>query len=536
MISTDGVIAGCLLRALTALLFSLTGCILPDAHIKPADSQANGSSSPGQSVTSQRPTTAAAGRGATTTTAPKTMTTGAAGGVAPAPSTSKPPSAGSGGSAASNQPSAPNTGTTDETGMLPCDVSRVLAANCQTCHGSMPIGGAPMPLVTYEDLHEPARTNGTKKVYELVEERIHDTKRPMPPIGDLGAMNLATLDRWLQRGAQSATSAEARCPTAPSTNPQSTNVPSAPTASGSETCYELKVHGAQTVDTSPLVIKPGDQYEQFYFSVPWPEGTVATRFSTNVDNAQVLHHWFLFDTNETQGEGTHITAPLPTLIGTDPKLLAMWSAGGGELVAPQDVGFELPKPGRKLNLQWHFANNTDTDQADASVVQICTLPAAERAHIAAFTALGTEDLNGNAWTGGDGGMPAHQESTFTTLCMPGRMGGTLSEPIHILGFMPHMHQLGTRMQTRVSRMDGLVQDLFAQPFRFGQSRFYEVDYALAAGDKLQTSCTFNNDTDYKVPFGEASDLEMCYQFTLAYPAHALSNGAFSLLGWTSTCW
>jgi hypothetical protein len=42
--------------------------------------------------------------------------------------------------------------------------------------------------------------------------------------------------------------------------------------------------------------------------------------------------------------------------------------------------------------------------------------------------------------------------------------------------------------------------------------------------------TFNNDTDRGVPFGESSDDEMCYQFALAYPAHALGNGASSLLG------
>jgi hypothetical protein len=29
---------------------------------------------------------------------------------------------------------------------------------------------------------------------------------------------------------------------------------------------------------------------------------------------------------------------------------------------------------------------------------------------------------------------------------------------------------------------------------------------------------------------------MCYQFVFAWPAHALSNGAFSLLGVPDTCW
>jgi hypothetical protein len=29
---------------------------------------------------------------------------------------------------------------------------------------------------------------------------------------------------------------------------------------------------------------------------------------------------------------------------------------------------------------------------------------------------------------------------------------------------------------------------------------------------------------------------MCYNFTMAYPAHALENGVPSLIGATNTCW
>jgi hypothetical protein len=85
------------------------------------------------------------------------------------------------------------------------------------------------------------------------------------------------------------------------------------------------------------------------------------------------------------------------------------------------MGFELPNPGKQINVQWHFYNSTTTDQMDASSVQICVVPKAMRAHMGAVTWLGTEDLDGNKWFGG-AGMPAHQESTFTTTCVPGRQG------------------------------------------------------------------------------------------------------------------
>src|SRR5690348_11464753 len=45
-----------------------------------------------------------------------------------------------------------------------CGVQGVLRANCQMCHASQPLFGAPMPLVTYENLQAPAVTNPSKRV------------------------------------------------------------------------------------------------------------------------------------------------------------------------------------------------------------------------------------------------------------------------------------------------------------------------------------------------------------------------------------
>ena len=80
-------------------------------------------------------------------------------------------------------------------GVIPCDVDKVLAANCRSCHGSPPTYGAPMPLVTLADLHAPAMSDSTRNVYELVAERIADDVKPMPqpPNARLSAADRATL-------------------------------------------------------------------------------------------------------------------------------------------------------------------------------------------------------------------------------------------------------------------------------------------------------------------------------------------------------
>jgi len=427
--------------------------------------------------------------------------------------------------------------------VLPCTVSKVLSAQCQTCHAAKPLGGAPMPLVTFADLHKPAVTQPTMKVYQLVQTRIHDTMRPMPPVNQLKPDEMTGLDTWLKAGALPGAAADATCNIGgTTTTPGTTN----PNADGSrtvlvpgpgETCYDFKTHDGQTMtDMTPYDVGPdGEHYEQFYFDVPWPANSVATAYGTRMDNAAVLHHWLLFATDEGDAPGSHKTSPLPTLIGTNPVLLAGWAVGGPNLVAPENVGFELPAPGKRINVQWHFYNSTGSDQKDASSVQICVVPRAMRQNVGGVTWLGTEDLGGNKWTFGPG-MPAHMESTFKTTCTPGRKGMNATDSIHIIGFEPHMHRIGKRMMTQVKHTNGMIETIFDKPFSFGNETHYYQDYELKAGEQLITSCSFNNDNDFGVPFGESSDTEMCYQFTFAYPAHAISNGAASLLGVTDTCW
>jgi len=65
-------------------------------------------------------------------------------------------------------------------GSLPCAVDKVLADNCRKCHSSPPQYGAPMPLVTLADLHAAAKSDPSRKVFELVPERIGNDQKPMP--------------------------------------------------------------------------------------------------------------------------------------------------------------------------------------------------------------------------------------------------------------------------------------------------------------------------------------------------------------------
>ncbi|HKU38717.1 MAG TPA: hypothetical protein VJR89_11235 [Polyangiales bacterium] len=99
-----------------------------------------------------------------------------------------------------------------------------------------------------------------------------------------------------------------------------------------------------------------------------------------------------------------------------------------------------------------------------------------------------------------------------------------------------MHHIGKHMKTVVNRKDGTSEVLFDEPFSFGNERHYYKEYTLQPGETLTTHCTFNNTNDVGAAFGESSDSEMCYPFVYAWPAHAVSSFAPSILGVTDTCW
>ena len=416
--------------------------------------------------------------------------------------------------------------------VLPCDVSAAIAKNCGTCHGAMPVGGAPMPLVSYDDFMQPAKSMPAMKVHEQVKLRIHDKAKPMPPGGTMPAADMAALDGWLSAGMKPGNATdkcEAPAPSVPLTFEPLVPLPG-------ETCYEFPVHNGQSAtDTTPYRVPLGEHYVQFYYDAPWPSGSLGTRYGAKYDNKKVIHHWLMFSSDELDPAGSYKVAPLPTLLGVNAQLIAGWAVGGANMVMPEGVGFELPPRGNKIDIQWHYYNQDSAPTTDISSVQVCTVPANARKHVASITWVGTEDLNGNVWFGGRG-MPARQTSTFQGTCNPLRTGMNATDPIKIIGFWPHMHQLGTNMKAVINRANGTKETVFDKPFDFNYQIHYMQSHDLNPGDTLTAICTFNNTTDRGVPFGESSDTEMCYNFVMSYPAHALDNGVVSLIGATNTCW
>jgi uncharacterized membrane protein len=91
----------------------------------------------------------------------------------------------------------------DATTPLPCEVDGVLAGKCRQCHNAELEFGATVPLVSWEDTQRPAPGDRARRVWHVMQERVHSPDRPMPPpgIGSLAADELAVFDAWFDAGA-----------------------------------------------------------------------------------------------------------------------------------------------------------------------------------------------------------------------------------------------------------------------------------------------------------------------------------------------
>jgi hypothetical protein len=363
-----------------------------------------------------------------------------------------------------------------------CNALTVMQSNCIVCHGSKPVAGAPMSLVKYEDFMQPSLSDPSRKVYELVKERTHDQKRPMPPAGMLSDDKLAPLEAWLAAGAPEAKEA---CPNKSITR-------SEPDKSWPKDCEDIYTVVAHDPDDSskPFMIPPNSEIHPYIMvDAPWGDDEVqllATRPIT--DNEASVHHWILWESKDRTN-------------------LTFWAPGATGDSFPDDVGLYMPKGKASMGLDMHYYNlNNDKPVYDRSGVQMCVTRKHKREKMATLYGL-----FGNAT------VPANQRVVNSTSC-------TVKGELHLLGVNPHMHRRGVHghLDLRRGGMDP-TEVLYDGPFSFEEQTMKPLkDTVIKEGDVFTTTCTFENMTDRNVAFGEGTDDEMCINWIRYYP-----KGGFS---------
>jgi hypothetical protein len=462
-------------------------------------------------------------------------TVGTAGRAAP---TTTPTSAGTApvGTAANPTTVTGATATTAGPATVPCDVADVVSNNCTTCHAATPKFGAPMPLMAQADFQAPAKSDPTKKVYQVMPERLNavDITRRMPPASGnaLPAAGLAALNTWLTGGAQPVatggcaihepTAGTTTMPTSPGGTETPTMGTTAPgnARSGGATdtpqdyndpmmqCFEFRAHAPGDMKAPYSVSTQPDQYTNFQFMPPWKGMMYARSFQPLDGNAQVIHHWLLYKDSVAVTDGD---VGVSTGAHPEGELVHGWAPGGSALYFDPDVGFEMPGD-VGYTLETHHNNTTGAAAPDNSGVQVCVTPTVPK-NVASLSWLGTDSISGTSASG---------------VCTP-----TSNVPIQIIGVSPHMHLKGRHMSVILTRANGMQETIHDAPFDFQYQHSYMANFKIMPGDSIKTTC------DYSAPtsFGEGTNDEMCYAFTLYYPKLSLTNGnpVATLIHGPNTC-
>ncbi|MFT3926889.1 MAG: hypothetical protein QM778_30365 [Myxococcales bacterium] len=366
-----------------------------------------------------------------------------------------------------------------------CDALAVFRAHCQSCHGSERRTGAPMSLVNYADLQQPAVTAPEHKVFEQVALRIHDERKPMPPFTPLSADERATLDRWITGGALPGP--DVTCQGLPEVAPPT---PAPEEEWECDERYTVLAHDPND-PSQPFRIGAGEEirYQLPIETPPWHDDDVqGITFLPINDNTKVLHHWVLYEGIDIDHRGAFIWA---------------WAPGNeGGFKLPDDVGLYLPQG--PLHLELHYYNVGGSEvEFDRSGFEVCATRT-PRKHIATVT----NDFNAFPLL-----TPGMRQS-FQDIC---RVVTTTDEDMHLVGVAPHMHKLGVHAFLSVTH-DSEERVLHDMPYSFSDQLIYPLhDEVIRSGDVVTSRCTWENTTDHLVGFGQSSDDEMCANFSIYWP-------------------
>ena len=369
-----------------------------------------------------------------------------------------------------------------------------------------------MSLMTYEDLVRDTPSSPGVSVLFRALERMKSTDKPMPPVPRERASfkEYGPLDAWLESGFPPG-DASVKC--APADVDGGAPAP---------TCTpDVSLRAATAYS---LAEKTSDIYVCYGVDLPaTADKRQITGIVPRVDDSAVVHHIVVFEADKTESATPH---KCKDIFPIDWKAIYAWAPGAPTFLLPEEAGFPTAD-GKDTHLvvQVHYSNlKHETGHVDATGVDLCTTntPRKYEADI--------------LWVGGfDFKIPPHKASTVECTFDWGQNWAKYL-PLQVVQAWPHMHQLGRELTTDVLRSDGSTVPLgHAKPFSFFDQAAYPVDATMAPGDKIVTRCSWQNDTDATVVWGEATNEEMCFNLLTYYPRIPLPQFSGPAASYLSDC-
>ncbi len=181
------------------------------------------------------------------------------------------------------------------------------------------------------------------------------------------------------------------------------------------------------------------------------------------------------------------------------------------------MGFAI-QDGQQIVAHMHYLNPTSQTLTPAPKYQWYTIDPSTL----------TQQLYPFAWELKNFSVPPNTNQKFSAQC-------ALSQPMHIVNVLPHMHQLGVGLDLAYLGGPKDGQDFLTSP-GYAPDATLQMQYTpavdLSQGTGFSMSCAWNNTTTQTIIEGTGIN-EMCMVFGYGWPKSGTYSAVFSAGGTTS---
>jgi hypothetical protein len=193
----------------------------------------------------------------------------------------------------------------------------------------------------------------------------------------------------------------------------------------------------------------------------------------------------------------------PVLFETTWIPLYLGGVGTDPLRLPEGTGFKM-EAGRQMLVQLHLQNTTFEPMEDTTTINIHAIDDDPSIIPAGIFGMDNRviDVAPNAK-----GVTTSMECEAT-------------RDMEVFASLPHMHKAGRHIE--LSRQ-GDAEPLYSETWSFDDQPMIPLKTTIKKGDMLDLSCTFDNNNDTAIGYGESSDNEMCASVLYYTPFDALDG-------------
>jgi hypothetical protein len=245
--------------------------------------------------------------------------------------------------------------------------------------------------------------------------------------------------------------------------------------------------GGWVFRTSNFTLGPGE--ERFLcYAADTPHDLAVKRFS--VVGKPAIHHVVLVEAEGVKEPYGESVCDVLFKFSWRPMFVA--GAGNAEINIP-DGAARFVDTGSQVVLQLHLLNASDKPVTDFAEVRMDQSLETDADPVGLYV-FGTTSL----------ALPPKQPSTVQSTC-------EVKEDVNIFALMPHMHYLGRKLVLELGADEASLSPIYTRdPYDFDQQTIADLPLKISPGTLSRITCSYENDRDQVITFGESTTNEMCF--------------------------